>query len=225
MIERARTIAARLLAPVLLLTLALPLPRLGFAAPASSEPVGVGEASVDEALAEGDLTRAREQAVALRKADPSVEHFVLEAEVHTRLGDYASAKRALRGALERVPDGDAVTREQLEIQLDDLIERSRGAVEDEPESIHRERLDSERAERIAALHPPPPTLVPVDAPAPKRVPIVQKWYFWVTLTTIVGSAVAITAIAIEANLDNDDAASRLANPGPGPSAGGLTLRF
>lgn len=228
MIERARPIASALLIA------ALALPRLGMAAsppsepsPAASEPAPASEASVRAALADGDPTLAREQATALREAEPTLEHFELEADVHEQLGDYASAKRALRGALERVPEGDVDKRRAITTRLEQLNELSRGAVEDEPDSRHRERLDAERAERLAALRPPPSKPDPVDVVPAPRVPIVKKWYFWVTLTTIVGAAVAITAVAIDANVDGNggDAASRLPGSGPTPSAGGLTLRF
>lgn len=229
MTERGRPIARALL------IVALALPRVGMAAappseptPATSEPaaaVPASEAGVRSALADGDLTSAREQAVALRSAEPTLEHFELEAEVHEAIGDYASAKRALRGALERVPDDDVAKRDLIEERIEQLAERSRGALDDEPASSHRERLDAERAERLAALEPPPPMRVePVDVPPP-RVPIVKKWYFWVTLTTIVGAAVAITAVAIDANVGPSDAASRLPSNGHQPGAGGLTLRF
>jgi hypothetical protein len=226
MIERARPIACALLIA------ALSLPRVGMAAAPPSEPapeVGeaapASEASVRAALADGDPTLAREQAIALREAEPTVEHFELEADVHAHLGDYASAKRALRGALERVPEADAATRDAIRDRLARLDEVSRGAVEDEPDSSHRERLDAERARRLAALHPPPPKIEPVDVVPPPRVPIVKKWYFWFTLTTIVGAAVAITAVSIDANLDKGDAASRVPGNGPPAGAGGLTLRF
>jgi hypothetical protein len=226
MTERARAIASTLLVA------ALALPRPGIAAPPSeakptesaAESTPASEASVREALANGDLTLAREQAIELREAEPTVEHFELEADVHEQSGDYAGAKRALRGALERVAKDDAAKREAITTRLEDLSERSRGAVEDEPTSNHRERLDDERAERLAKLEPPPPKVDPVDVPPP-RVPIVKKWYFWLTLTTIVGAAVAITAVAIDANLDDGDAASRGLGHGPTPGPGGFTLRF
>ncbi|MFV8755828.1 hypothetical protein ACNOYE_35195 [Nannocystaceae bacterium ST9] len=225
--ERPRSIA------IALLIAALALPRVAQAgpaegatvtAPAPAEPTKLDDASVRAALADGDLTLAREQAVALRKAEPTLEHFELEAEVQLALGDLASGKRALRAALERVPEADAAKRQELRERLEQLGERSRGVVEDEPASSHREQLDAERAERLAALNPPPPKVDPVDAPPAKRVPIVKKWYFWVTLTTIVGAAVAITAIAIDSNLDERDAA-RMPGQSPNPSAGGLLLRF
>ncbi len=214
-----------------LLVASLALPRVSLAAAPEAAPVVAeasdepSEASVRAALADGDLTLARERAVALREAEPTLEHFELEADVHAALGDHARTKRALRGALERVPEGDAAKREAIEDRLDEVIEQSRGAVADEPTSSERERLDDERAERLAALHPPPPTLVPVDKPVAPPVPSVRKCYFWVTLTTIVGAAVAITAVAIDSNLDNGKSASRLPGNPASPSAGGLTLRF
>lgn len=218
MTEWTRTIA---------LVVALALPRVAFAEPPTRSPSSTeapessaSEASVRAALADGDLEGARVQAVGLREADPSLANFRLEAEVHEARGDYASARVALEGARASLPEDDASEREAIDAELAALDERSRGRVTDEPPSTHRERLDAERAERLAALQPPAPAPTPVDTP-PRPVPIVKKWYFWVTLTTIVGAAVAITAVAIDANVGNDSDAARV--PTPSPAAGGLTL--
>jgi hypothetical protein len=181
----------------------------------------VSEASVRAALAEGDLETARVDAMALREADPTLAHWLLEADVHVARGDHASERAALEGARASVPEQDASEREAIDLRLAALDERSRGRVVDEPASTHRERLDAERAERLAALQPAPPVVdAPVDVPPPP-VPIVKKWYFWVTLGSIVGAAVAITAVAIDANVGNSSGDARL--PPAGPAAGGLTL--
>jgi hypothetical protein len=193
-------------------------------APEDSKQQPAGEPAVRSALADGDLSTARELAVELREAEPTVEHYRLEAEVWEALGDYENAKRALDGALEKLPEeGAEAEREALEAELDRLEAASRGTVEDEPESSHRERLDEERAERLAALMPkkPPPPKV-VDE-APKRKPIIKQWYFWVTLASIVGAAGAIVGVAISSSVDERKQASGVGRlPAP---AGGLTIRF
>ncbi len=194
-----------------------------------AEPVGASAEAVRSALADGDLSTARELAVALREAEPTAEHFELEADVYERLGDYEQAQRAVRGALELVPADRVEQREALELRLSELAEVSRGTVIDEPASTERERLDRERAERLAALQPPPPELPKVDT-TPKRVPIIKKWYFWVTLTALVASAAAITGVAISSAIDEreGDAASRLPGaplPNGGSSGGAVLLRF
>lgn len=178
------------------------------------------EAAIRSSLADGDLTTARELAVARSEADPSADNFALEAEVWLALGDFERAKAALNQAIAALPeDGDREALEQLREQIE---ASSRGAVVDEPESTHRERFDRERADRLAALEPPTPApSEPTDTPAP-RVPIVKKWYFWVTLGAIVGTAGAIVGVAISASVDErrTTAASR-----EGVPAGGLTIRF
>lgn len=203
----------------------LALPRVSLAEPPADAAIeqpsaSVSEASVRAALADGDLETARVDATALREAEPTLAHWLLEAEVHEARGDYASERVALEGARASVPDGDASEREAIDDRLAALDERSRGSVADEPSSTQRERLDAERAARLAALQPKPPVEQPVDVPLPP-VPIVKKWYFWVTLGTIVGAAVAITAVAIDANVGKNAEDARL--PPTGPAAGGLTL--
>lgn len=191
--------------------------------PAPAEtPATASEASVRAALAEGDLETAHVDAKALREVQPTFDHWLLEADVHAARGDHASERAALEGARASVAEPGASEREAiaLESRLAALDERMRGSVADEPVSSHRERLDAERAARLAALQPPPPVAAPVDVPPPP-VPIVKKWYFWVTLGSIVGAAVAITAVAIDANVGKSSADARL--PPAGPAAGGLTL--
>lgn len=193
--------------------------------PAPAETPTASEASVRAALAEGDLETAQVDAKALREAEPTFDHWLLEADVHAARGDHASERAALEGARASEPETGASEREEsrlaaIQSRLAALDERMRGSVADEPVSSHRERLDAERAARLAALQPPPPVAAPVDVPPPP-VPIVKKWYFWVTLGSIVGAAVAITAVAIDANVGKSSADARL--PPAGPAAGGLTL--
>ncbi|NVB41313.1 hypothetical protein G6O69_25975 [Pseudenhygromyxa sp. WMMC2535] len=230
------------LAVAMSLTLAVPGPALagGLEAPSpdeSAEPsapadaaaeVTPSAAAVEGALADGDLTTARELAVALREADPSVANHRLEAEVWAALGDHEQAVAALdRAEAGLAEDAPAAEREAIASARAELEQAARGSVVDEPESTHRERLDRERSDRLAALAPkveaPPPV---VDAPAPRK-PIIEKWYFWVTLGAIVATAGAIVGVAATANSrgrEDDDAAARLGGAGPSP-ASGLVFRF
>lgn len=183
---------------------------------------------VETALAEGDLTTARELAVARREGDPSAANYVLEARVWEALGDYENAKLALEAALEQLAE-DSDERVELEAELAELEAVSRGTVADEPPSTHREALDQARAERLAALAPKPPPPDPIDA-APARKPIVKQWYFWVTLGAIVASAGAIVGLAASNALDerSDDAAAGLGRAPtrrPVVPAGGVVFRF
>ncbi|PRQ05849.1 hypothetical protein ENSA5_01690 [Enhygromyxa salina] len=179
-------------------------------------------ALIRAALEDGDLTTARELALARSEAEPSAANFQLEAEVWEALGDYANAKRAYGQALEALPEG-ADEREEIRAKIAELEAASRGTRADEPESSHRERLDRERADRLAALAPklPPPPEV-VDTPAPE--PIVKKWYFWVTLGAIVASAGAIVGIAVASAVEDSQDTATGAARRPTP-AGGVVFRF
>lgn len=191
--------------------------------PEAAEQAPAGEPAIRSALADGDLSTASELAVELREAEPTVDHYRLEAEVWEALGDYENAKEALDGALEALPEDAEAEAEAIEDERDRLEALSRGTVADEPESSHRERLDEERAERLAALMPktPPPPKV-VDE-APKRKPIIKQWYFWVTLASIVGAAGAIVGVAVSSAVDERKQANGVGRlPAP---AGGLTIRF
>ncbi|MEZ4382805.1 MAG: hypothetical protein R3A79_15835 [Nannocystaceae bacterium] len=202
-------------------------PRPVLAAPAGP----AAPASVDAALDSGDLTSARELAVNAREADPSAANWAQEAEVHAARGDYAAAIAAWEGHRDALPEADAAGRDAAAQRIAELDERARGTVADEPASTHRDALDKDRADRLAALTPK------VDAPKPKPKPpkpkerIIKKWYFWVTVAALAASAGAITGIAIQAARDEqaDDLSRRGAAPGgppPGPlGPGGLTIRF
>lgn len=185
------------------------------AAPLPPEP-----ATVEAALAGGDLSAARTLAEAARKAAPTAEHWRAEAEVCERLADHACARAAWEGHLAALPaSGDRKAGEAALARLDEV---SRGTVEDEPASTHRAALDKARADREAALLPKP---APADAPKPtppRRERIVKKWYFWVTTLAIAAAAGAITGIAVKAARDEQPDvldARRALLPG------GLGLRF
>lgn len=227
MTDPLRTLVAGLLAPTL--TLMLPIATARAQPPAPDETAATSAAPADDAptrdaveaaLADGDLGTARDRVVALTDSEPSTENLELEASVWLALGDYANAKRALREAIDGLPeDAHESLRADLEAEHDRIEEASRGTVADEPASTHRERLDEQRA-LANAVPEPPPAPTPVDEPKPE--PIVKKWYFWVTLGAIVASAGAIAGVAIQSRVDenNGDAASR--TPAP---AGGLVFRF
>ncbi|MFO7562151.1 MAG: hypothetical protein R6X02_05880 [Enhygromyxa sp.] len=195
----------------------------GPAAPSSEAPAEVPEqAAIRSALEAGDLSSARELALARSEILPSAESFALEAEVHLALGDYERAKAALDRAIAALPEDASDDRAALTQLREDIEARSRGTRADEPESTHREELDRERAERLAALAPkPPPPSEPIDEPKP-REPIVKKWYFWVTLGAIAATAGAIVGVAVASSLEErkGDAAARQGLP-----AGGMTIRF
>jgi hypothetical protein len=196
-----------------------PAPTTEREAPASDIP---DEAAIRSALADGDLTTARELAVARSAADPSVENLVLEAQVWAALGDYENASRAYAAASKALPEDAGDERESIDGERATLEAASRGTRPDEPESTERERIDAERAERLAALAPKPPPPPIVDKPKP--VPITKKWYFWLTLGAIAASAGAIVGIAVasavEEKRDNTATAGRQPIP-----VGGLMLRF
>lgn len=180
------------------------------------------EAEIHSALADGDLTTARDIAVARSAAEPTVDNLVLEAQVHAALGDYESAKRAYTSARDALPEHAVEQRKSIDEELAALEVQSRGTVTDEPESTERERLDAERAERLAALAPkaPPPQIVD----KPKPVPITKKWYFWVTLGSIAASAGAIVGIAVSSAVEERRSENGTAARQPIP-VGGVMLRF
>lgn len=194
-------------------------PRPVLAAPAASA------SSVEAALEAGDLTRARELAVAAREDDPSPANWAKEAEAATALGDYEAAIAAWSGYREAL-DEDAVSeRETATATIKELQEESRGVALDEPESTHREELDEARAARLAALAPKPgPTKDRPPPPKPKER-IVKKWYFWLTVAAIAASAGAITGIAVQAAREEqmDDLSARGGALPTGP--GGFVVRF
>jgi hypothetical protein len=192
----------------------------GPVAPTSDVPELPEPAAIRSALEAGDLSTARELAVARSEAQPSADNFVLEAEVQLALGDYERAKLALDRALELLPEDAADDRAMLTSLRDEVEARSRGARPDEPESTHREQLDRERSERPAVPHPTLPA-EPIDEPTP-REPIVKKWYFWVTLGAIVATAGAIVGVAVASSLDERKAT---AGSPQGLQAGGMTIRF
>ncbi|MCY1062917.1 hypothetical protein [Nannocystis sp. SCPEA4] len=171
------------------------------ARPVAAAPGGPAEApaTVEAALAAGDLATAHTLAEKARVADPSPDNWRREAEVCQRLADYACARAAWKGHLDALPDG--ADRESAEAQLAALEDMSRGTVTDEAPSTHRAGLDKARADKEAALRPKPAVAEgPKKAPA-KRDRIVKKWYFWVTTIAIAAAAGAITGIAIQAARD------------------------
>lgn len=185
-----------------------------------TEPGAKQPGSASAANETGDLTAAREQAVTSRKADPTPENWRREAEVMERSGNYGAAIAAYQGLLEALPADAQADRADAQARIETLQDAQRGKVADEPTSTHRKQLDARWA--------PPPPVVPDTAPAPappaeKKDRIVTKWYFWVTLTAIVASAAAITAIAIKASTEDDNDALS-ASHGPTPT-GATVLRF
>jgi hypothetical protein len=190
--------------------------------PTSDAPELPDEAAVHSALQDGDLTTARDIAVARSAADPSVDNLVLEAQVWAALGDHENAKRAYAAARDTLPADAVDERESIDEEIAALELASRGTVADEPVSTERERLDAERAERLAALAPKPPPPMIVDKPKP--VPITKKWYFWVTLGAIAASAGAIVGIAVSSAVEErrDTAGTAARQPIP---VGGMMLRF
>jgi hypothetical protein len=193
------------------------------ATPASPEPAAE-PAPTSEPAKELDLSTKAGEAEAARKKDPTPEHFMAEADAKEALGDLDGAAAALRGYLDAT-DGKkelAEANESARVRLAQLDERRRGKVPSEPASTHRGKLDAARAARLA---PPTKAKKPVVADARKKEQIHKKWYFWVTLLAIAGSAGAITGIAITAAKDERDDAldSRLPSAGPGGTA--TLLRF
>lgn len=182
------------------------------------------EAAIRSALEAGDLTTARELAVARSQADPSADNLVLEAQVWVALGDYENAQRAYTAARDALPEDAVDERERIDGEIAALEDASRGTRTDEPVSTERERIDAARAERLAALAPKPPAPQIVDKPKP--VPITKKWYFWVTLGAITASAGAIVGLAVSSSIeerrDNAGTAAGARTPIP---VGGMMLRF
>lgn len=189
----------------------------------TTEPAVPDEAAVRSALQDGDLTTARELAVARSAADPSPDNLVLEAQIWAALGDYANAQRAYAAARDALPEDATEERALIDGELTALEDAARGTRPDEPVSTERERIDGERAERLAALAPKPPPPQIVDKPKP--VAITKKWYFWVTLGAIAASAGAIVGLAVSSAVEErrDNAATASART-PIP-VGGLMLRF
>ncbi len=178
------------------------------------KPPAAGEAdTVDGALAEGDLTTARELTAPTEAENPNRTRD--RAKVCEQAADYACAIAAWKHILEDLPQ-NSPERSEIEATIVDLEDMSRGTVEDEPASTHREEYDHQRAAKLAALAPKPPPVVADTPPPPEPIKIHRKWYFWVTLGAIVASAAAITGIAIKAatsapedDLDTEMTAARL----------------
>ena len=189
------------------LALCLALVFMARTADAAAPTAGAGPAveqpaSVDAALASGELTGARERAEATRKADPKVETWAAEAEACERLADLACAKAA-RTRQRDLTKPDSPERAAVEAKLAALEDMSRGTVADEGSSTHRASLDTARSGRDLTPAKPVPDITP-DRPRPPRERIVKKWYFWVTLGAIAASAAAITVIGIKAARDEQD---------------------
>ena len=179
-------------------------------------------ASVDAALGEGDLTSAREQAEAARKASPSAETWAAEAEVCERQADYACARtaRAQKRAATAEGTPERAAAEARRAVLEDM---SRGTVADEPASTRRAEIDRKRSARDL-IKPAAPKVDRAPAKAPPRERIVKKWYFWVTILAIAASGAAITGIAVKAA--NDERPDSLDNSaGPVRLDQGFGLRF
>ncbi len=178
---------------------------------------------VEASLTDGDLSAARDAAVALSSAEPTTENFMLESEVWLALGDYDEAKTAILDAAEALPDdAPAQARVDLEAELQRIDTRSRGTVDDEPESTVRAELDGRlgRGVSLPGTAPAPgPAVVDVSTPEP----IIKKWYFWVTLAAIAASAGAIAGVAISSNLEHGQGGA--VSLQPAPPTGGLVLRF
>lgn len=194
------------------------------ARPVTAAPAGpAAPATVDAALAAGDLTTARALAEEARKAEPSADNWRREAEVCARQADLACARAAWEGHLQALPAGS--DRAAAEGELAAIEELSRGTVEGEGPAVRREALDRARADKLAALRPRPASKDAVKPTTPRREPIVRKWYFWVTMVAITAAAGAITGIAVQAARDEQaddlDEGARLSVPPPQP----LGLRF
>ncbi len=166
----------------------------------AAAPTAPAETVSADALASGDLSSARSQAEAARKASPSAETWAAEAAVCERLADLACA-RAARTQQQRLAPAGSPERAAVTAKLATLEDLSRGTVEDEPASTHRKELDQARSSRDTVLRPPLKTDVAPKKPPPPRERIVKKWYFWVTILAIGASAAAITAIGIKSARD------------------------
>jgi len=191
--------------------------RIAESAP-SSEP-----ATVEEALAAGDLESARALATAAREADPSAANWRTEAEVLEASGEYGGAAAAYQGHLDALPADATAARDAALADRARVSAQSRGTQAGEPESTHRADLDSRWAppppkpkKKKKASTPPPPVDVPDDR-------VIDKWYFWVTIGAIAASAAAVTGIAITASRqDKSDALGLSRAPSP---MGPTMLRF
>ncbi len=190
--------------------------------PAPQQPAA--EQTVDDALAEGDLSTARELTAAQEGEDP--ENTRARARVCEQAGDYACALAAWQQVLADLPP-NSPERTEIEATISDLEDMSRGTVSDEPASTHRAEFDKQRAAKLAALAPKPAPVVDDTPPPPEPVKIHRKWYFWVTLGAIVASAAAITGIAIKAATSNseDDLDARATAGRLPPPRHGLGFRF
>lgn len=180
----------------------------------AAEPV-----SVEAALAGGDLTAARSQAEAARKAAPSAASWGLEAEVCERQEDLVCA-RAARTQQRDLLGEDSPERAAVDARLAALEDMSRGTVADEPASTRRAELDQARRDRELALLPKPKVDRPNPAPPAPKEKIARKWYFWVTILAIAASGAAITAFAVKAAKDDrpddlDNSAGRVRLPEQG----------
>ncbi len=199
---------------------------LGSGATRAAAPTGEAEpASVDAALASGDLMAARSQAEAGREAAPSVASWGILAEVCERQHDFACAREARTQQRDLAAKGSP-EREAATARLAALEDMSRGTVADEPASTRRAGLDKARADRELALLPKPKLDMPKPKAPPPREKIVKKWYFWVTILAIAASGAAITAFAVKAAKDDqpddlDASAGRVRLP----LDQGLGLRF
>ncbi len=221
----------RLLVSVALVALAGPQVAVGApaqppaAAPPPTSPTPVAaEDDPQAAVAAGDLTTARAWAETTKAGEPTPEQWRQIAEICDRAADLACAREAWQRYRDQAADGSA-DREIAEARLAVLDREARGTVADEPASTQRVALDQARVARLAPKVVAPPVLAPVDPPPPPRQRIVKKWYFWVTVLAIAGTAVAITAVGIKASraTRSDDLDPRRGRVGP-PEPG-LGLRF
>lgn len=187
-------------------------------APAAAEP------SVDGALESGDLSTALELAREARKADPNPDTWQREGEVCEAMADLGCASFAYGRALQGLDeDADAERYSELEARKGDVDLEARGVVESDGDSANREAIDGAREQRMQAALPPKPPPPKVDDKT-EDTRIWRKWYFWLTVGTIVSGAVAVTAIAITAAAD--DRPDALDRSGPGSmTPGGLGFRF
>lgn len=190
---------------------------LALAAP----PAGEG---ADAAAGATDLSAARAEAEAARKAAPSAATWAREAEACERLADLACAREARAQQKALAPEGSK-ERAEAEKKLAVLGDMSRGTVGDEPASTRRAENDRRREKPVPKIIKPAPT---VDKPVAqvKHEPIIKKWYFWVTVIAIAASGAAITAIAVDSARDEQKGAAPITEPARaslGP--GGFGLRF
>jgi hypothetical protein len=157
--------------------------------------------SVEAALASGDLSAARSQAEAARKASPSAASWGLLAEVCEQQEDLACA-RAARTQQRDLLGKDSPERTAVEARLAALEDMSRGTVADEPASTQRAGLDQARRDRELALLPKPKVDRPKPVPPAPKEKVAKKWYFWVAILAIAASGAAITAFAVKAAKDD-----------------------